>query len=90
MSLPADLESKKARASAWFTELRDSITAALERIEDDLPASVANGDAEPGRAGPDSDEACLAFPSLVDLARASARRPAWRRPTELAYAMPTR
>jgi coproporphyrinogen III oxidase len=49
MSLPADLDSKKARASAWFTELRDTITAAFERIEDELPKGAPNGTGAPGR-----------------------------------------
>lgn len=31
--LPPDIESKKARARAWFEELRDTITAGLEAIE---------------------------------------------------------
>jgi coproporphyrinogen III oxidase len=35
--LPHDLEEKKARASAWFAELQDRITAAFEAIEDDAP-----------------------------------------------------
>ena len=34
----ADRRRRKTRASAWFAELRDRITAALEAIEDDLPS----------------------------------------------------
>jgi len=49
MSLPPDLDSKKARASAWFTELRDGIVTVLERIEDDLPAGAPMADMPPGR-----------------------------------------
>ena len=41
MTLPHDLDSKKARASAWFAELRDRIVVACERIEDDLPGATA-------------------------------------------------
>jgi coproporphyrinogen III oxidase len=36
--LPADLDEKKLRASAWFAELQDRITAAFESIEDDAPS----------------------------------------------------
>jgi coproporphyrinogen III oxidase len=43
------LEEHQAKASAWFAELRDGICAALERVEDDLPAGVALSDTEPGR-----------------------------------------
>ncbi len=32
----ADMQSEKARASAWFKELRDEICAAFERLEDEL------------------------------------------------------
>jgi coproporphyrinogen III oxidase len=44
-----DLESQKARASAWFAELRDRITAAFEAIEDELPAGLPFADRPPGR-----------------------------------------
>jgi coproporphyrinogen III oxidase len=47
MSLPAttELDARKARARAWFESLRDDICAALEKVEDDLPAGapIANG-----------------------------------------------
>ncbi len=51
MSLPADLDSRKARVSGWFTELRDAIVAAFERIEDDLPPGAPNAASAPGRFG---------------------------------------
>ena len=47
--MPDQLEEKKARASAWFADLRDRITAAFEAIEDDLPAGLPFADEAPGR-----------------------------------------
>ncbi len=49
LTLPTDLDSKKARVSGWFAELRDSIVAALERLEDELPAGATHSDLAPGR-----------------------------------------
>jgi coproporphyrinogen III oxidase len=43
IGLPADIESRKARARAWFEELRDNVCAALERLEDDAPAEIYDG-----------------------------------------------
>src|SRR3979409_1933323 len=40
------IEDRKARARTWFERLRDDICAALEKLEDDAPASLY-----PGRAG---------------------------------------
>src|SRR5882724_2352056 len=34
----AQLDSRKARARAWFEALRDNICAALEALEDEAPA----------------------------------------------------
>jgi coproporphyrinogen III oxidase len=35
MTLPADIESKKRRAAAWFRQVRDELCARLEAIEDE-------------------------------------------------------
>jgi coproporphyrinogen III oxidase len=42
------VEQRKARASAWFADLRDSICAAFEALEDEL-AGGPHADAAPGR-----------------------------------------
>jgi coproporphyrinogen III oxidase len=41
-----DIEARKAKARAWFENLRDEICAALELVEDDAPAAAAGA---PGR-----------------------------------------
>jgi coproporphyrinogen III oxidase len=43
------IETRKARARASFEELRDEITAALERLEAELPAGAPLADRTPGR-----------------------------------------
>ncbi len=43
-----ELETRKARAAAWFETLRDQICSAFERLEDDLTGGPLAG-AEPGR-----------------------------------------
>jgi coproporphyrinogen III oxidase len=44
-----DLDTRKARARAWFEALRDDICAAFEAVEDALPASGPLGDRAAGR-----------------------------------------
>jgi coproporphyrinogen III oxidase len=46
---PVTLESRKARAKAWFEALHDDICAAFERLEDALPANAPLADRAPGR-----------------------------------------
>jgi coproporphyrinogen III oxidase len=47
--LPADLAARQDIAAAWFASLRDEITAAFERLEDELPAGSRLADRPPGR-----------------------------------------
>ena len=44
-----DLDSRKARARAWFETLRDDICAAFETLEDTLPAAAPLADKPAGR-----------------------------------------
>jgi coproporphyrinogen III oxidase len=44
-----DLDSRKARARAWFETLRDDTCVAFETLEDTLPSGVAFADREAGR-----------------------------------------
>jgi coproporphyrinogen III oxidase len=44
-----DNNSRQSRARAWFEALRDEICAALEALEDALPAAAPLGDRAPGR-----------------------------------------
>jgi len=45
----SDIEQRKARAAAWFQELRDRICAAFERLEDEV--GPPNDAGAPGRFG---------------------------------------
>jgi coproporphyrinogen III oxidase len=45
----AVLETRQARARAWFERLRDDICAAFEALEDALPANARHADRPPGR-----------------------------------------
>jgi coproporphyrinogen III oxidase len=47
--MPDPMEDKKARAAAWFAELRDRLTAAFEAIEDELPADAPGANLPRGR-----------------------------------------
>jgi coproporphyrinogen III oxidase len=46
---PGQLESRKARARAWFESLRDAICDAFESLEDALPTYAPLADRAPGR-----------------------------------------
>jgi coproporphyrinogen III oxidase len=46
---PATLEDRKTRARAWFEGLRDELCAALEALEDALPANAPLADQPPAR-----------------------------------------
>ena len=45
--LPADIEDRKARARAWFEDLRDRICLAFEALEDQVEGPLASW--APGR-----------------------------------------
>src|SRR6267154_2068505 len=45
----ADIEARKTRAETWFQALRDDVCAALEAVEDALPAGAPLADRPPGR-----------------------------------------
>ena len=46
---PEQIDHRKTRARAWFERLRDDICAALEAVEDALPASAPLADCPVGR-----------------------------------------
>ena len=45
----AEVEAQRSRATAWFAELRDQVFAALEELEETLPAGAPLHDWAPGR-----------------------------------------
>ena len=45
----AALDARKAKARAWFERLRDDICAALEAVEDALPANAPLSNRAAGR-----------------------------------------
>ena len=45
----ADIKARKTRAETWFQALRDDICAALEAVEDALPAGAPLADRPAGR-----------------------------------------
>ena len=49
MTVPTEIEAKKASARSWFEILRDDICAAFEALEDDLPTGLPHADLPPGR-----------------------------------------
>jgi len=51
MPVPDGIADKQAWAQAWFERLRDDICAALEALEDELPAGAPLADRPPGRFG---------------------------------------
>lgn len=42
MTLPADIEEKKATASAWFKQVRDDLCATIEQLEQELTGQQAD------------------------------------------------
>jgi coproporphyrinogen III oxidase len=46
---PGEIEARKETTKAWFESLRDRILAALEAVEDALPAGAPLADRPPGR-----------------------------------------
>ena len=48
-SLPADIEDKKERAQSWFSQLRDQIVGAFERLENEADGKPGALDREPGQ-----------------------------------------
>jgi coproporphyrinogen III oxidase len=49
LMMTSGADEQKQQAKVWFEALRDQITAALERVEAELPASAPHGDRPAGR-----------------------------------------
>lgn len=64
-----DLERERSRATAWFAQLQDRLTAALEAIEEDGPGNGGPGNGGPGDGGPGKGGAAGRF-----------QREPWQRP----------
>jgi coproporphyrinogen III oxidase len=49
MTATTTMDERKAKARAWFEDLRDQICSAFDKLETDLPESAPNGHVAPAR-----------------------------------------